>query len=169
MQMLIGMLIGVAGLLVMTGRGMLLYYLRQASVNLKRASMVFAKSAEMASSMAAQVLATKQQIAAIEQMTSVIRAFNGLVLQSGGGEEVPPRPAAGTAPRQPWGRTPPPPPVPSYEEFAAEGESGVLSQTEEEQAELELARLAREAGHEVDLDMSQIPPLSEMHQVDEQE
>lgn len=166
MQMLLGILIGVAGLTVFAALGMLLYYLRQASMNLKLASNVFAKSAEMANSMAAQVIATKQQIAAIHQMTAVIHAFNGLVLKGGDNDEAAP-PAAGAPQRPPWGRTPPPPPVPSYEEFAGEDEAAVLSQTEEEQAELELAREAREAGHEIDLDMSQVPPLSEMRQVEE--
>lgn len=165
MQMLVGILIGIVGLAVSAAMGILLYYLRQASMNLKRASNVFAKSAEMANSMAAQVIATKQQIAAIEQMTAVVRAFNGLVLK--GGDEMPPPPTAGATPRQPWGRTPPPPPVPSYDEFAGEDESGVISQTDEEQAELELARLAREQGIETDLDMVEIPPLSEMRQVEE--
>jgi hypothetical protein len=163
MQVVIGILIGMAGLVVLTGLSALLYYLRQASANLKRAADVFAKSAEMANSIAAQVVATRQQVAATEQMTAVIRAFNGLVLKGGGGDEPP----LAAAPRQSWGRTPPPPPVASYDEFAGEDESGVLSQTEEEQVELEVARMAREQGMEVDLDMTQIPPLSAMRQVEE--
>lgn len=166
MQMLIGgILIGVAGLIVFAALGMLLYYLRQASINLKRAADVFGRSAEMASTMVAQVAVMRQVIATIEKMTSVIQQFNGLVLHSGGGEESAPPPGAAT--RRPWSGTPPPPPVPAYEEFAGDGEAGILSQTDEEQAELDLARLAREQGIETDIDMVQIPPLSEMNQVEE--
>lgn len=163
MQMLLGVLIGAAGLIVFAALGMLLYYLRQASGNLKLASNVFAKSAEMANSIAAQVIATRQQIMAIEQMTAVIRAFNGLVLKGAGGEEeLPPVQQTGT-PRQPWGRTPPPPPVPAYDEFAPEGEAGVLSQTEEEQAELEIAQRARDLGIETDADLVEMPDPSKIN------
>lgn len=155
MQMLIGILIGIAGLIVVTALGALLYYLRQASVNLKRAADIFGRSAEMSALQSAQVVATRRMIGVMEELMGVIKTFNGIVLKGDGPVEQPQEIAQES--RLPWGRTPPPPMVPAYDEFAGDDEAGVLSQSEEEQAEAEAHRLAREQGIETDIDMIPMP------------
>jgi hypothetical protein len=159
MQMLLGALLGIAGILAVAGLATTVRYLRDLNSSLKSVALAFRQSSALAKSIELQNAASFKMVAAMEKMTAAIGTFNGIVLQE---------PMAQPA-QSPWsqeddrerpftGRTPPPPFMPGYDEVPGEGESSVLSQTDEELAELDAAQTARDQGIEIDPERAVMPP-----------
>lgn len=132
-QLIAGFLIGVAVLIVVSLSAFLLYallrILRQiqiAIVELHKVSEVFQKSADMSASMTGLVLVNRKMISSIESMTAAVRVFTSLVLK----EEEPANESAANYPPA-WAKRPPSP------SMQMEEQGMVLSQTDEELAEIE--------------------------------
>jgi len=168
MQLLIGILIGALALLVLSGGGFLLYYLNAVNQNLRKAAEVFGKSAEMAAALTAQVVVSRRMVTSIEQMTATLKVFNSLILRDGTaleshGEPNTWIPNAPENLRTTYGRTPPPPPVAAWDQYANAGEADVLVQSDEEKAEVEARQAAREMGIETDPELSPMPPSEKIN------
>jgi hypothetical protein len=156
MQMLIGVLIGIGGVSLIAGLVMMVRYMRDLNSNLKSVGLAFRQSSSLAQGIEEQNAISRQMVAAMDKLTGIMATFNRITLAE-------PIVAKGTLEDFGWpgaveddrerpfaGRTPPPPFVPSYEEYPAEGESDVIVQTEEEMAELDAAEQARAQGIETD-------------------
>jgi hypothetical protein len=157
--LVLGILGGVAILAVLLVLGWLIFILTQTAKQvqqvvkaLERAAQVFEKSSDMSAHMVALVGVQRRLISSTEAMTAAVKVFTGLVLKDD--SEPPPPQQAAPPPRWPGA---PPPPIPQYDRYAEDGEAGVISQDEEDIAELERQAELREQGVETDPLRIQLP------------
>jgi hypothetical protein len=156
--LVLGILGGVAILAVLLVLGWLIYILTQTAKQvqqvvkaLERAAQVFEKSSDMSAHIVALVGVQRRLISSTESMTAAVKVFTGLVLKDDG-EPPPPQPAP--PPRWPGA---PPPPIPQYDQYAEGNEAGVISQDDEDIAEIERQAELREQGVETDPLRIQLP------------
>lgn len=159
--LVLGILGGVAILAVLLVLGWLIYILthtakqvQQVVKALERAAQVFEKSSDMSAHIVALVGVQRRLISSTESMTAAVKVFTGLVLKDDG--EPPPPPPQQQAPSPRWPGAPPPP-IPQYDNYADAGDAGVISQDDEDVAELERQAELREQGVETDPLRIQLP------------
>jgi hypothetical protein len=126
-----------------------------------RLAEVFEKSSDMTTSMISLTAVVKRLISSTESMTAAVKTFASLLIQ----------PSAASEPAEDIGlgfpsRIPPMPPHPEYEQFAREEDSGVISQTDDEMADLDRQSELRKQGIETSPDLIPIPQAGQVNFVE---
>jgi hypothetical protein len=147
-QIITGVLIGAASLAVIVLATLFLWQMfrivqqvENAINELKKVAEVFQKSADMSSSLTAVVMVNRKMISSIESMTAAVRVFTGLVLHEEPQDEA--QIASPIIPPPRWTVPSSRPPSPSLQP----DEPGiVLTQTDEDMAEIENLDAMRQRG-----------------------
>ncbi len=166
MQILTGIIAGVLGVLLIAGFSFLLVQLWGLNQNLKKSSEVFGNMADLSATMKEQLAAIRRMISVTEQMNASFKVFNSLVLRDSPPSTEPGEfPPIGEFPRSGRsspGRTPPPPPVAEWEEYADQNDADVFAQSDEQMADVETKQQARESGVDTE---SPLPSPDQVHMI----
>lgn len=147
-QLLVGGLLGALALGVLSGGVLLLIELKviaatvkEAVTSLNRAVKVYEKAADSSAALMQLTVTNRKLLASIEGMTAAMKVFTGIVFQQQPTEDMPEGDIYPT-----YGNPGKPPAPPFVDEYASVEAAGVMTQSDEDLAEVELQREAQERG-----------------------